>query len=72
MDLSFLISEETVHALMAYYVFMSFVQSLPDPVETDGKWYRFLYRFLHSLSANWAVLRRDWGNAPGGAKTPPR
>lgn len=70
MDLSFLISDETLHALLAYYVFMSFVQSLPDPVSSDGRWYRFLYRFAHSISANWAVVRRELGNVPRGAETP--
>lgn len=38
-------------------VFSAFASSLPVPQETDPEWYKFVFKFANSLSANVTALR---------------
>lgn len=41
------------------WVSSAFVQSLPDPDADNGKFYRFCYKFLHTLAANWKLVEKQ-------------
>lgn len=38
--------------LIGYWVFSAFVGALETPTTTDPRWYRMLFRFLHTLAGN--------------------
>ena len=38
-------------------VFSAFASSLPVPDEKSGEWYKFIYKFCNTLSANVTALR---------------
>jgi hypothetical protein len=43
--------------LILGFVYNSAVQALPKP-EACGKFYLFLYGFLHALAANWGLVSK--------------
>jgi hypothetical protein len=43
-------------ALIAYIVYMCAVQALPRPSQNSVPWYVFLYRFMHGLALNLALI----------------
>lgn len=47
-------------AMLLYFVFNSAIQALPDPDESSGMGYRFLFGFFHALAANINVVRRKY------------
>lgn len=36
----------------AYYIYSAAVSALPMPSETDGKFYQWLFAFLHALAGS--------------------
>jgi len=48
--------------LMLAYIFAAATQALPDPDTTSGKFYRFIYGFLHTLAGNIALVRKQLRN----------
>lgn len=40
------------------WVFGAAIQALPHPDESSGKFYRFMYQFLHLLAANISLVRK--------------
>ena len=42
--------------LVAWAVFMAFVQAVPRPTETSGLAYTIFYQFLHGMSVNVKLL----------------
>ena len=38
-------------------IFSAFASSLPVPQPTDSEWYKFVFKFANSLSANVTALR---------------
>jgi len=43
---------QVLASLICYYVFSSFVSSLPTPDNKSSKFYGFLFSFTHSLAGN--------------------
>lgn len=52
------VDPNTVIIIMAWYILNCMVQALPDPEETSGMFYRFVFRFAHALAANINVVRK--------------
>jgi len=57
------IQAHAVELLIAQYIFGCVMSSLPEPVANGSPYYLFVYRFVHTLAANWDKVT---------AKTPPQ
>ena len=51
---SFIVLHSTISSLIAYYVAISFVGSLPAPQATSSMFYQFTFKFINTLAGNLA------------------
>jgi hypothetical protein len=49
---SFIVEHQTIATLVAYYVAIAFVGSLPAPTANSTQLYRFFYQFANTLGGN--------------------
>jgi hypothetical protein len=50
----FIVSHSTISSLVAYYIAISFVGSLPAPQASSSMFYQFVFKFVNTLAGNLA------------------
>jgi len=50
--IAFLQAHSTIASLVAYYIAISFVGSLPAPQANSSQFYQFVFKFANTLSGN--------------------
>ena len=51
---NFLVEHSTISSLVAYYIAISFVGSLPAPQAKSTMFYQFVFKFVNTLAGNLA------------------
>ena len=51
---NFLTEHSTISSLVAYYIAISFVGSLPAPTVNSSMFYQFVFKFVNTLAGNLA------------------
>ena len=53
-----IMQHQVASALIAFYIYSSFVGALPTPTDKSNNLYKFTFSFAHLLGAN--VMRIPW------------